>query len=157
MSEYRTDFFFLTHKVCMGFPGGTSGKESTCNAGDIRDESSFPGLGRSSGGRLGKALQYSCLENPLDKGAWWSTVRKVANSQTWLRQQHTRTQGPYRCSKITFSTDMNFKLFKEVEILIVQAVYIFVYTLSMALESMTVFEKLVGQELSFRFHDILSI
>ena len=55
----------------MGFPGGTSGKESACNAGNIRDMSSIPGLGKSPGGEHGNPLQYSYLENnPMDKGAW---------------------------------------------------------------------------------------
>ena len=52
------------------------------NAGNIRDASSSPGLGSSSGGGHGKTLHYSCLENPLDRGAWWATVRGVANSGT---------------------------------------------------------------------------
>ena len=58
--------------MCIGkraFPGGTSGKESD-NAVVIRDASSVPGLGRSSGGGLGNLLQYPFLENPMDRGAW---------------------------------------------------------------------------------------
>ena len=51
----------------MGFPGGSDGKESACNAGDL---GSIPELGRSPGGGRGDPLQYSCLENPVDKGAW---------------------------------------------------------------------------------------
>ena len=51
-----------------GFSGGSDGKESTCNAGD---PGSFPGSGRSPGGGNGHPLQYSCLENPVDRGAWW--------------------------------------------------------------------------------------
>ena len=53
-----------------GFPGGASGKEAVCNAGDIRDTGSIPGLGRPPGGGNGNPLQYSCLENPMDRGAW---------------------------------------------------------------------------------------
>ena len=49
-------------------------------AGDIRDMGSVPGLGRSPGGGHGKPLQYSCLENPMDRGASWATVRRVAES-----------------------------------------------------------------------------
>ena len=60
-------------------------------AGDIRDLGSIPGLGRFSGGVHGNSLQYSCLENPMDRGAWWATVHRVANSQTWLSDLvHTR-------------------------------------------------------------------
>ena len=50
-----------------GFPGGSDGKASACNAGDL---GSIPGLGRSPGEGNGNPLQYSCLENPMDRGAW---------------------------------------------------------------------------------------
>ena len=58
-----------TH-VRRGFPGGSVDKESTCNAGDAGDTGSIPGLGRAPGGGHGNPLQYSCLENPMDTGAW---------------------------------------------------------------------------------------
>ena len=54
-----------------------SGKESTCNAGDSGDVGLIPGSGRSPGGRHGKTLQYSCLENPMDRGAWRAIVHGV--------------------------------------------------------------------------------
>jgi len=60
-------------------PGGPDSKESACNAGDL---GLIPGLGRSPGGGHGNPLQYSCLENPMDRGAWWTTVHGVAKSQT---------------------------------------------------------------------------
>ena len=63
----------------MGFPGCSDGKESACNAAD---PGSVLGLGRSPGGRHGNPLQYSCLENPMDRGAWQATVHGVAKSQT---------------------------------------------------------------------------
>ena len=56
------------------------------NAGDIRDVGSIPRLGRSPGGGHVNPLQYSCLENPIDRGAWWATVNKVAKSRTQLKQ-----------------------------------------------------------------------
>ena len=59
---------------------------SPANAGDIRDTNLIPGLGRSPGGRHGHPLQYSCLENPMDRGAWRATVHGVTKSQTWLKQ-----------------------------------------------------------------------
>ena len=62
---------------------GSVGKESTCNAGDA---SWIPGLERSPGGGHGNPLQYPCLENPMDRGAWWNTVHTVAKSCTWLKQ-----------------------------------------------------------------------
>ena len=54
-------------KAYMGFPGGSEGKASVCNAGDL---GSIPGLGRSPGEGSGSPLQYSCLENPMDGAAW---------------------------------------------------------------------------------------
>ena len=65
----------------MGFPGDSDGKESACNAGDPY---SIPELGRSPGEGKGYPPQYSCLENPIDRGAWQATVHGVAKSQTRL-------------------------------------------------------------------------
>ena len=62
-----------------GFPRGSNGKESTCNAGD---PGFIPGSGRSPGAGQGNPLQYSCLENSIDRGAWWATVHGVAKSWT---------------------------------------------------------------------------
>ena len=64
-----------------GFVGGLGGKESACSAGDL---GSVPGSGRSPGEGNGNLLQYSCLENPMDRGAWWAVVHGVAESQTPL-------------------------------------------------------------------------
>ena len=61
--------------VFLGFPGGSEDKESTCIVGDL---GSIPGLGSCPGGGHGNPLQYSCLENPMDRGAWWATVYGVA-------------------------------------------------------------------------------
>ena len=55
-------------------------KNLPANAGDIRDPGSIPGLGRSPRGGHGNPLQYSCLENPMDRGAWWATVHGVTES-----------------------------------------------------------------------------
>ena len=63
----------------MGLPWWLSSKEFTCNAGD---GGSIPGSGRSPGGADGNQPQYSCLENPMDRGAWWATVHRVAKSWT---------------------------------------------------------------------------
>ena len=57
-------------------------KNLPANAGDIRDTDSTPGLGRSPGGGHGNPLQYSCLENPVDIGAWWATVQGHKESDT---------------------------------------------------------------------------
>ena len=64
-----------------GFAGGSDSKESACHVGDL---GSIPGLGRSPGGGHGNPLQYSCLGNPMDRGAWLATVHGVSRSQTRL-------------------------------------------------------------------------
>ena len=74
--------------VFLGFPGGSDGKESTCNAGDL---GLIPGLGRSPGEGKGYPLQYSCLENSVDRGAWQATVQWITKSRTWLSDFHTHT------------------------------------------------------------------
>ena len=81
--------------VCLiyfGFPCGSDGKESDCNVGD---SGSIPGLGQSPGEGNGNPLQYSCLENPMDRGAWQTTVHGVAELDTteWLRYFHYHSQG----------------------------------------------------------------
>ena len=63
-----------------GLPCGSEVNASACNAGDL---GSIPGSGRYPGEGNGNPLQYSCLENPMDRGAWWATVHGVAKSQTW--------------------------------------------------------------------------
>ena len=68
----------------QGFPGGAGGKAPTCQRRRHKDLGSIPGLGRSPGGGHGNPLQYSCLENPMDRGAWQATVYRVTESQTRL-------------------------------------------------------------------------
>ena len=66
-------------------------KNPPANAGDLRDVSPIPGSGRSPGGGHGNPLQYSCLENAMDRGAWQDTVHGVTKSQTRLKQLGTDT------------------------------------------------------------------
>ena len=66
-----------------GFPGGSDSKESTCSAGDL---GSIPGSGRSLGKGNGNPLQYYCLENPTDRGAWWATDRGVCKESDATEQ-----------------------------------------------------------------------
>ena len=66
----------------MGLPCSLSGKESACNVGD---QGLIPGLARSSGGGRGDSLQYSCLENPMGRGAWQAAVHGFTNSWTQLK------------------------------------------------------------------------
>ena len=68
-------------KPLEGFPGSSAGKASACNA---RDPGLIPGLGRSPGGGHGNPLQYSCLENPMDRGVWQEAVHGAAKSRTRL-------------------------------------------------------------------------
>ena len=93
----KTFFFFFSADLSRlystiyskGFPGSSAGKEFACNA---RDPGLIPESGRSPGGGQGNPLQYSCLENPMDRGAWRATVHGAAKSQTCLSDymQHLR-------------------------------------------------------------------
>ena len=82
-------------------------KELPANAGDVRDSGLIPGLGRSPGEGNGNPLQYSCLENPIDRGAWWATVHRVAESDKTERLNvHTHILPTYRffsCNPLIFS------------------------------------------------------
>ena len=72
-------------------------KNLPTNAGDLRDSGLIPGLGRSPGGGHGNPIQHSCLEKPMNRGAWRAAVHSVAKSQTWLKlfSMHTHTT-PYQ-------------------------------------------------------------
>ena len=71
----------ITVGLFRGFSGGSTVKNPPANAGDV---GLIPGLGRAPGGGKGNPLQYSCLEKPMDREAWWATVNRVAKSQTQL-------------------------------------------------------------------------
>ena len=75
-----------------GFPGGSSGKEPACQRRlDERDRGFILGSGRFPGEGIGNPLQYSCLENPMDRGAWRAIVHRVTKSRTWLKWRRTHT------------------------------------------------------------------
>ena len=78
MSMYVYTFMCM-YVYILGFPNGSEVKASASNAGDL---GLIPGLGRSPGEGNGNPLQYFCLENPMDRGAWWATFHRVAKSQT---------------------------------------------------------------------------
>ena len=77
VKSFHTVYFMSSQSI---FPGGTSGKEPACHAGGIGDTGSIPGSGRSPGGGNGNPLQYSCLENSMDRGAWWATVHEIIDT-----------------------------------------------------------------------------
>ena len=77
------------HAEMIGFPGGSDGKESARKAGDL---GSIPGSGRFPGERNGNLLQYSCLENSMDRGGWWATVHGIAESDTTVTNTFTFTE-----------------------------------------------------------------
>ena len=84
-------------------------KNPPANAGDIRDGGSMPGSGKSPGGGHGNPFQYSCLENHMDRGAWWATVNGVAESRTWLRDlacTHSFPR-PWTAFQVTVETHTN--------------------------------------------------
>ena len=76
----------LTEGPAWGFPSSSDGKESACNAGIL---GLFPGLERSPEEGNGNPLQYSCLENPMERGAWQATVHRLTKSWTWLKRLST--------------------------------------------------------------------
>ena len=85
-SKQKRPKYVLSNNIAnqlLGFPGISDGKESACNAGDL---GLIPAWGRSPGEGNGNPLQYSCLENPMDRGAWQATVYSVAWSWTQLKQ-----------------------------------------------------------------------
>ena len=75
----------------LGVLDGSVGQESACNMGVTGDTSLIPGLGRSPGGGNGNPLQYSCLKNPMDRGAWWATVQRVSKNWTRLSNSPPKT------------------------------------------------------------------
>ena len=97
--DWVTTLSLLMH--FMGFPGGASGKECTGQFKRWRDTGSIPGSGRAPGGGHHNPLQHSCLENPIDRGAWWATIHRVTQSDTMkqLSIQHT-CNALYRGKKV---------------------------------------------------------
>ena len=89
----------ITVACSIGFPGGSDSKDSVGNAGE---PDSIPGLGRSSGERNGSPLQYSCLENPMDREVLWATVHVVAKSQTLSLSLFTEARKPASSSLFFF-------------------------------------------------------
>ena len=104
----RTDsnaFLFITN-IPLGFPGGSNGKESACNVGVL---GSTPGSERNGEGNI-YPFQHSCLQNSMDRGAWWATVRGVTVSQSWLHNKHfhfTLNNPLFICTKTSLSIHLS--------------------------------------------------
>ena len=82
--------------ICIhgGFPGGASGKEPACQCRRHKKHGFNPGWGRFPGGGYGHPFQYFCLENPMDRRAWWAAVYMVSNSWTQLKRLRRRQWHP---------------------------------------------------------------
>ena len=91
----RALIFHFNISLFMCFPGGSDSKESACNEGDL---SLIHELGRSPGGGHGNPLQYSCLENPMARGAWRATVQGITKIRTRLK--HAPTHRKAECQRI---------------------------------------------------------
>ena len=85
----------------MSFPSGTMVKNLPASVGNAGDAGSTPGSGRSPGGGNGNALLYSCLENPMDRGAWWAPVQGVTKNQTQL----SKPSSAYQCTMLAVWRD----------------------------------------------------
>ena len=100
----RCCLFFKREVYLVENPGGAKWlkkkKTQLANVQDVRDAGSIPGLRRSSGGGHDNPLQYSCLENPMDRGAWWATVQRVSESDTTEAHMHTHTLQEHRILNI---------------------------------------------------------
>ena len=96
-------------------------KNLHANAGDMRDAGLIPGLGRSPGGCHGNPLQCSCLENPVDRGAWRATVHRVAKSQTQLKRLRTHAHPSY----LNVALSVSFKC--EIELFLVSLVMVYFF------------------------------
>ena len=95
--------------------------------GDVRDTGSIPGLGRSPGGGHGDTLQYSCLENPMDKGAWQATVLRVTHIQTQLKRLSVHTYSVHICLYSIYTKIIYVHIFKHIHMhthVIYQNIYI---------------------------------
>ena len=83
--------YLIVYLIYLGFSGGSMLKNPPANAGVLGDAGSIPGLGGSPGGGHGSSLQYSCLENPMDRGVWWAMVHGVVESGS---AEHTHLSYP---------------------------------------------------------------
>ena len=97
-SQGPEEWLGLAYLCQRGLPLWLSVKESSCNEGDV---GSIPGLGRSPGVENGNPLQYSCLKNPKDRGAWWATVPEVAKELDTTERLSNKVPGTILCREAT--------------------------------------------------------
>ena len=95
----------------------SDGKESACNAGDVRDAGLIPGLGRSPGGGNGNPFQYSCLENPMDRGIWRTAVHRITKSRIRMKQPSMHTPAYLELIKFTYHRSYSYNSSKYAIIL----------------------------------------
>ena len=106
LSRFVPPRFDTLYIYTKGFSGGSTIKNLPANAGDAGFVGLIPGLGRSPGKRNGNPLQYSCLENPMDRGAWRAVVHGVTKSRTQLSTQtHSKENNTFISSKIMYGGD----------------------------------------------------
>ena len=88
---------YISRIIWCGLPRWLSGEEPACQCRKTGEANSVPGIGRSPGGGNGNPLQYSCLENPTDRGAWWATVHEVTESDmiSWLSTAQHKSYGEH--------------------------------------------------------------
>ena len=103
-----TSSLLISDGHLWGFLGGSDSKESACNSGVAGYMGLTPRLGRSPGGGHGNPLQYSCLENPMNRGAWQAIVHRVTKSWAWLKWLSTHAQAFFRTC---YDGDGQFSLF----------------------------------------------
>ena len=112
-STYANQLTWYT--ILIEFLGGASGKEPTCQCRRYKNASLISRSGRSPGGRQGNPLWYSCLKNPMDRGAWWATVHRFTKSQSWLKQFSTRARTiliEWNKNNMTISIDAKKKIWQ---------------------------------------------
>ena len=91
-SNRSTSYHFSVSIAPVGFPGGASGKEPACQCRRHKRHGFDPWVRKICGGGHDSPLQYTCLENPMDRVAWWATVHRVSKSQIRLKQSSTHIQ-----------------------------------------------------------------
>ena len=98
-SQYHKIYLFKAHNlaylqryvIITSFPGGTNGKELACQSRRCKSHRYNPWVRKTPGEGHGNPIQYSCMEIPMDRGAWWVKIHRVVQSQTWLKRQQAHT------------------------------------------------------------------